>query len=158
MGLQAVADAGLALLLICAANTAAWAVGQLLGERWAAPLDFGLVLRDGQRLFGSHKTWRGVLAGAVACAVLAEALGPGFVLGAGFGAASLLGDALSSAVKRRLHRLPGTEVPGLDQLPEALLPLAAYAPALNLGAVAIAAVALAFTLLDMAAARFRHGP
>jgi len=156
MEAASVANAGVALLLICTANTAAWAAGRLLGSRWAAPLDFGVVLKDGQRLFGSHKTWRGMLAAALASGGLAAALGPGFLLGAAFGAASMAGDALSSTLKRRLRREPGTEVPLLDQVPEAMLPLALFGPALGLGFLAMAGVTVAFTLLDLAATGFRH--
>lgn len=147
---------GLALLLVVVANTAAWTAGRLLRDRWSAPLDFGLVLKDGQRLFGSHKTWRGVLTGAAACGLTAEFAGWDFLAGAGFGAASLVGDALSSSVKRRLGLRPGAEVPGLDQIPEALLPLAVFGPALDLGVGAMAAVALVFTVLDIAATGIRH--
>ena len=156
MEAQGVADAGVALLLLCTANTAAWAAGRMLGERWAAPLDSGMVLKDGQRLFGSHKTWRGLIAGAAASGWLAAALGLGFLLGAAFGATSMAGDALSSTIKRRLRREPGAEVPLLDQVPEAMLPLALFGPALGLGFLAMAGVTLAFTLLDVAATGFRH--
>jgi len=156
MEAQGVADAGVALLLLCTANTAAWAAGRIFGKRWAAPLDFGMVLKDGQRLFGSHKTWRGLIAGAAASGWLAAALGPGFLLGAAFGATSMAGDALSSTIKRRLRREPGAEVPLLDQVPEAMLPLALFGPALGLGFLAMAGVTLAFTLLDVAATGFRH--
>lgn len=153
---QAVAAAGVALLLLCAANTAAWATGRLLGSHWAAPLDFGLVLKDGQRLFGSHKTWRGLIAGAAAAGLLAAALGQSLLLGAAFGATSMAGDALSSTIKRRLRREPGTEVPLLDQVPEAMLPLAVFGPSLGLGFLAMVGVTLAFTLLDIAVTGFRH--
>jgi CDP-2,3-bis-(O-geranylgeranyl)-sn-glycerol synthase len=153
---QAVATAGAVLLLLCAANTAAWAAGRLLGRRWAAPLDFGLVLKDGQRLFGSHKTWRGLIAGAAAAGVLAAALGQSLLLGAAFGATSMAGDALSSTIKRRLRREPGTEVPLLDQVPEAMLPLAVFGPSLGLGFLAMVGVTFAFTLLDIAVTGFRH--
>lgn len=151
-----VAAAGVALLLVCAANTAAWAAGRLFRGRWAAPLDFGLVLGDGQRLFGSHKTWRGLVAGAAACGLLAAALGPGFATGAAFGATSMAGDALSSTLKRRLRREPGTEVPLLDQVPEAMLPLAVFGPSMGLGFLAMVGVTFAFTLLDVAVTGFRH--
>lgn len=157
MDAQAVADAGVALLLLCTANTAAWAAGRIFGKRWSAPLDFGLVLKDGQRLFGNHKTVRGLIAGAAASGLLAAALGPGFLLGTAFGATSMAGDALSSTIKRRLHREPGTEVPLLDQVPEAMLPLALFGPALGLGFLAMVGVTLAFTLLDVAVTGFRHG-
>ena len=68
----------------------------------------------------------------------------------------MAGDALSSTIKQRLRREPGAEVPLLDQVPEAMLPLALFGPALGLGFLAMAGVTLAFTLLDVAATGFRH--
>lgn len=156
MEVQELWEAGVALLLLCAANAAAWAMGRICGKRWAAPLDFGVVLNDGQRLLGSHKTWRGLLAGTTASGILATILGPGFLLGAAFGATSMAGDALSSTIKRRLRRDPGTELPLLDQVPEAMLPLAVFGPALGLDFLAMVGVTLAFTMLDIAATGFRH--
>ena len=114
-------------LLIAVANSVPWALGRVFGDRWAAPLDFGVMLRDGERLFGAHKTWRGLIAGVLACAAVSEALASGYLLGMGVGAIALLADALSSAAKRRLRRAPGSEIPGLDQLPESVLPLAVFA-------------------------------
>jgi CDP-2,3-bis-(O-geranylgeranyl)-sn-glycerol synthase len=149
-------NSGRALLLIVLANTSAWVCGRALRGHWAAPLDFGWVLRDGSRLFGSHKTWPGLVAGVLASALGGQLSGLTWMVGAGIGAASLLGDAISSGVKRRLELPPGTEVPGLDQLPEALLPLVIFAPALGLGVAEVAAVAAAFLALDLLVARFRH--
>jgi CDP-2,3-bis-(O-geranylgeranyl)-sn-glycerol synthase len=128
----------------------------MLGRRLAAPLDFGLELPDGKRLFGAHKTWRGLAAGIFACALAAPLVGLDVASGAAFGAAALLGDALSSAIKRRLALEPGAEVLGLDQLPEALLPLVLFAEPLRIGAVEIAVVALAFMGLDLLAAPLRR--
>jgi CDP-2,3-bis-(O-geranylgeranyl)-sn-glycerol synthase len=145
-----------AFFLLLIANSAPWAAHRVLGGRWATPLDFGWVLPDGKRLFGSHKTWRGLVAGAVACMAAAEMLGLSWAMGGGFGVVALLGDALSSAIKRRLALAPGAEVPGLDQLPEALLPLIAFAAALNIGAAEIGAVALGFMILDLSVVRLRH--
>ena len=124
---------------------------------WTAPLDCGLRFRDGRRLLGDHKTWKGLLAGALGCGLTAMLTGPGFAVGAGFGALSLAGDALSSAVKRRLALTPGTEIPLLDQLPEALLPSMVLAGALRLGAAEILASALAFLVLDLLVTRIRQG-
>jgi CDP-archaeol synthase len=143
------------LLLLILANSAAWAAGRLLGRRWALPLDLGCTLWDGRRLFGNHKTWRGLIAGVALCASAAHLLGLPWSAGAGFGAMSLLGDALSSAIKRRLALTPGSNVPGLDQLPEALLPLIVYARPLQLGAVQVALVALIFTALNLLVAGWR---
>jgi CDP-2,3-bis-(O-geranylgeranyl)-sn-glycerol synthase len=145
------------LLLVIMANLAPWLAGRLLRDRWAAPLDGGLVLADGERLLGAHKTWRGAVAGIGTCAAVAMALGYGWQLGAAFGLLSLAGDALSSAVKRRLRRRPGTEVPGLDQLPEALLPSLVLARPLGLGPDGAAAVAAVFFVLNVAFTRVRQG-
>ena len=151
-----VAGAARALFLVCLASAAAWAASVILRRRLGAPLDLGLELPDGRPLFGSHKTWRGVAAAILACALAAPFLQLEVATAAGFGAAAMLGDALSSAIKRRLALEPGAEVLGLDQLPEALLPLVLFAEPLRIGAVEIAVVALAFVGLDLLAAPLRR--
>ncbi len=151
-----VAAAGRALLLTIVANVLPWLSSRLLPRWWTAPLDGGLRLKDGRRLLGAHKTWKGLLAGTLGCGLAGLLAGPGFAVGAAFGALSLAGDALSSLAKRRLDVAPGTEIPGLDQLPEALLPAVVLAGALRLGATEILASALAFLVLDLLATRVRH--
>jgi hypothetical protein len=148
--------AACALLLVITANAAPWLVGHLLGTRWATPLDFGIRLRDGRLLLGPHKTWRGLVSGALACGVMAQLTGSGFMLGVIFGVLALVGDALSSAAKRRIGFPSGREVPLLDQLPEALLPLIVLAAPLGLSAASIGAVVIAFVLLDVITTRIRH--
>ena len=145
-----------ALLLVSVANMAPWASGRLLRGRWNWPLDGGITLPDGRRLLGDHKTWRGLVAGEAACALTARLCGYSFALGLEFATLSLAADAASSCVKRRLNLSPGAEVPGLDQIPEALVPLCWLAGSLGIsfyGAVAIAAI---FLCMDMAARPFRH--
>jgi hypothetical protein len=150
-------SAGLrALLLLVTANSLPWMLARLLGARFRLPLDFGLTLPDGRAVFGSHKTWRGLLASLLGCAAVAELCGLHWQLGVQFAALSLTGDALSSAVKRRLAVAPGKEVLGLDQLPEALLPLILLRAPLGVGWTDIAAVTLAFGILDLLSARLRH--
>lgn len=144
------------LVLVMTANSAAWAAGRLLGTRCAAPLDFGRVQADGARLLGSHKTWRGLLAAALATGLAALLLQRGFALGSAFGALALAGDAASSYVKRRLRLAPGSEVPGLDQLPEALLPLLILQRPLGLGVPGCLLVAAVFGVFDIAVQRLRH--
>jgi len=144
------------LLLIVIANAAAWATARVLGDEWAAPLDFGITLRDGTRLLGDHKTWRGLVGGAIACGFVTENLQLGLLRGVVFGTLAMLGDAASSFVKRRLRLGPGAEVPGLDQLPEALLPLLVLQRPLGLGLMECLAIAVAFALLDLAAVKLRR--
>jgi hypothetical protein len=145
-----------ALALLIAANAAPVVVAKLARDRWAGPLDFGWVLPDKERLFGSHKTWRGLLVGIAACVGVALLFDVRPVVAAGFAGASLLADAMSSAVKRRMHFKPGTEYVGLDQAAEALVPLVLFAGPLALAWGEVALVAVMFTLLDVATAQLRH--
>ena len=145
-----------ALALLAAANAIPVIIGKLSNDRWALPLDFGYVLPDGERLFGSHKTWRGLVSGIVAGTVVAELMRIPLWVGAGFAMASLAADALSSAVKRRMKIEPGTESMGLDQLGEALLPLVLFANVISLDGAEIVVVTVAFCVLDIAFTRLRH--
>jgi len=144
-----------ALGLLIAANSTPVIVARLMGVRFSAPLDAHVVLRDGRPLFGSHKTWRGLLAGVVASALLGAGLGAGVLVGAAFGSLSLAGDLCSSFVKRRLGRQSGEWSPFLDQLPEALLPLLVFSGILGLDPVTIVGTTLAFTVLDLIVTKMR---
>jgi CDP-2,3-bis-(O-geranylgeranyl)-sn-glycerol synthase len=147
------------LLLLGVANSAPIAARRLLGDRWAAPLDGGLNFVDGRPLLGPGKTIRGVAAAVVATALASWALGMPPQVGALLGAVSMAGDALASFVKRRLGVAPSGRATGLDQVPESLLPLLAVQGMLDLSAVQILAVTIAFFILEIPLARwaFRLG-
>jgi CDP-2,3-bis-(O-geranylgeranyl)-sn-glycerol synthase len=68
----------------------------------------------------------------------------------------MLGDALSSALKRRRGREAGEDDPGLDQLPEALVPLVALRGPLALGWKEIVLVTAVFAILNLISLRVRH--
>jgi len=85
------------------------------------PVDLGRTLPDGARVFGSHKTFRGLISGV--CVGLIIGLVGSFLfsvnlliiaLAASTGA--LLGDLAGAFLKRRLKIEPGGALPGLDQL------------------------------------------
>ncbi|MFO7787809.1 MAG: CDP-archaeol synthase [Halospina sp.] len=107
--------------LLIVANGAPLVLSRILGTR-GAPVDGRLRLPDGRRLFGASKTWRGLVVAIAATAVIAWLFRLGFVFGAVFGAAAMLGDLASSFTKRRLGLGAGDRALGLDQLPEGLLP------------------------------------
>lgn len=140
------------LLLLAVANNAPIGIALLLARRGAWPLDFGLHFVDGRPLLGPSKTWRGVLAAIVLCALVAPLLGFAVQTGAWIGALSMLGDALASFAKRRLGIEPSGQAFGLDQVPEALLPLWLMAGALDLSPAVVVGVTVAFTLLETPAA------
>lgn len=145
-----------ALLLVIVANVAPWAAGRFLPNRWQAALDGGAKLPDGSRVLGDHKTWPGLVIGILTCGLVARLLRYPLFVGITFGALSLAADAMSSFAKRRLRLRPGVEVPGVDQLPEALVPLLVLSRPLALRPVESVAIAFAFLFLDLAAMRLRH--
>ncbi len=95
-------------------------------KRWNAPLDFGKSYH-GKRIFGDHKTWRGLLSGVIVAGLVAAAEADlayyvlnedrlWFILAGmlmGFGA--LMGDAIKSFFKRRVGIAPGQSWFPFDQ-------------------------------------------
>lgn len=110
-------------VMLVLANGAPVVAAGLLKSRWSAPVDGGRLWSDGRPLFGESKTWRGVVSGALSCALFAWVTGQGFVFGFLFGLLGLAGDILSSFIKRRLGMASSARAVGLDQIPEALLPM-----------------------------------
>jgi CDP-2,3-bis-(O-geranylgeranyl)-sn-glycerol synthase len=135
------------MVLLGVANGAPIIATKLLGARLAAPLDGGVRLHDGAPLFGASKTVRGVVASVGCTALVAPMLGFDWEVGAGFAAASLAGDLLSSFLKRRLKLEPHAEAFGMDQVPEALLPLLLFKTRLGLTPLEVAVLVAAFVLL-----------
>ena len=133
-----------AILFLALANGTPVLAKRALGQSGAWPVDGGLLLRDGRRLLGRSKTWRGVVLGCVAPALAAPWLGLSWQVGALFGAAAMAGDLLSSFVKRRVGVAASGRAPALDQLPEALLPLVVCRQALGLDLLGVLVVAALF--------------
>jgi CDP-2,3-bis-(O-geranylgeranyl)-sn-glycerol synthase len=68
----------------------------------------------------------------------------------------MCGDMASSFIKRRLRLPPHAQAFGLDQIPEALLPLLVLRARLDLDASGIAAIVLAFILLEIGLSRLLY--
>jgi CDP-2,3-bis-(O-geranylgeranyl)-sn-glycerol synthase len=128
---------------------------------WSLPVDLGYSL-GGKRVFGSHKTWRGMVAGALAGSlvflvqqrvidavpvlqVVLSDLGRGQfspLFGAWIGLGALCGDLVKSLAKRRLAIPPGRSWFPFDQIDWLLGALAFAAPFLPLSAGTVLAVLL----------------
>jgi CDP-2,3-bis-(O-geranylgeranyl)-sn-glycerol synthase len=150
---------GLRLLaLLAVANSAPIIAKRWLGARFAWPLDGGLRFPlDGRPLLGPSKTVRGLLAAVLATALGALLLGLPMATGALLGAGAMAGDALSSFVKRRLGVPSSGKATGLDQIPEALLPLLMLRSAgLALPLWLAGLITLVFFLAEMPLARLFH--
>ena len=144
------------LLLLGLANTAPLVAKRWLSTRWAAPLDGGMKFFDGRPLLGSSKTIRGLVAAVGAATFGAPLLGVPATVGALLGCGAILGDALSSFIKRRMGAAPSSRATGLDQIPEALVPLLALQGLLGLTLVQVAAITLAFFVLEIPLAWWSH--
>ena len=134
------------LLLILIANGTPVIAAAACGAWCAWPLDGGRVLADGRRLLGEAKTWRGVALAPLAAGLGAVLLGWPAMVGIIIGIAAMLGDLLSSFVKRRLGVPTSGMALGLDQIPEALLPLLVVADQFALSWPAIVATVAGFTI------------
>ena len=120
------------LLVLTFANGVPVIAKKLFGERLARPIDGGRLLWDGQPLFGRSKTYRGVVLAIGASTVGSPFVGLDLKTGALIGFVAMAGDLLSSFLKRRLRLASSAEAPGLDQVPESLLPLLAVRNLLGL--------------------------
>ncbi|MBS0640376.1 MAG: CDP-archaeol synthase [Proteobacteria bacterium] len=141
------------LAVIVIANGVPVLARKFLRDRYGWPLDGGLVLSDGHRLFGRSKTVRGIVLSIVAGIVLAPLFGLGADLGAGIAACAMAGDLFSSFCKRRLGMESSSQALGLDQVPESLLPLLWSAPVLGFGAADILLGVVVFLVGELAISR-----
>jgi CDP-2,3-bis-(O-geranylgeranyl)-sn-glycerol synthase len=141
------------LLLLGIANGTPIIAKKLLKDRLAAPLDAGLRFPDGYPVFGKSKTVRGVLIAVGCTAIAAPLVGLSLATGAALGAASMAGDLLSSFVKRRLGLPPHAQAFGLDQIPEALLPLLLLRAQFGLSAQDIGLLVVAFVVIEIVLSR-----
>ena len=137
------------LCLLGAANGAPVVAAKLLGARFGRALDGGWRFVDGRPLFGPSKTWRGLVVAVAGGAVVAVPLGWSWQLGAGVALAAMAGDLISSFIKRRLGLPSSSMCLGLDQVPEALLPLLLLWPVLGMTPVAAVVIVAAFFVAEL---------
>lgn len=136
-------------VMLVLANGTPVLAARLFGRRWSAPVDGGRRWRDGAPLLGKSKTWRGVVSGALACCLFAWITGMGALFGLVFGALGLVGDIISSFIKRRAGLASSARAVGLDQVPEALLPMILAWLWLGLDWFVVVAVVVLFTLVNI---------
>ncbi len=139
--------------LITLANSMPVVAKNILGDRFAWPLDFGTVLRDGHWLFGTSKTIRGVLLGVFVCLLVAPLIGVAGWIGLMTGALAMAGDLFSSFIKRRMNRPPSSQALGLDQIPESLFPLLACMSPLGLTLTDVLVGTVIFTVGELLLSR-----
>ena len=132
------------LILLALSNGAPVIARIILEDRFAWPIDAGVRLFDGQPLFGSSKTIRGLAFSIMFTTLGASLMALGWKIGFVVGSASMAGDLFSSFIKRRFKMPASSRAVGLDQIPESLFPLLACQQMLDLGIKDILAVVLIF--------------
>jgi CDP-diglyceride synthetase len=137
-----------ALVLLIAANGAPVITGKVLGNRLARPIDNGLKLGDGYRLFGNSKTWRGFFSAVLVTTAVAILYGLEPFTGGMFGVLTVLGDLLASFIKRRLGNVESSRARGLDTVPESLLPVLLLKDMLGLSLIEIVLIVGLFFLCE----------
>lgn len=138
------------LLLLVVTSNGAPIVGNIVfKQRYIWPLDFGLKMGDGHRIFGGHKTFRGIILAVLCTTSFAWLLGLGLSTGAAIALAAMTGDLTASFIKRRLGIIPGGMFIGLDQIPEALFPLAVIGPTYGLSWTLIIILSLIFLIFEL---------
>ncbi|MGM0772442.1 CDP-archaeol synthase [Marinobacter sp.] len=136
-------------VMLVLANGAPVVAALMLGERWSAAVDGGRQWRDGRPVLGKSKTWRGVVSGVLACGLFSLITGQGFLFGLLFGLLGLVGDMVSSFIKRRAGLASSARAIGLDQIPEALLPMVMAWYWLELSWFVVAGVVVLFTVSNI---------
>jgi CDP-archaeol synthase len=134
------------IVLLILANSSPLLAKKILGDRFSHPIDAGVVLSDGQPLFGRSKTIRGILSSVAVTSIGSELIGPGFGIGALVATTAMAGDLISSFIKRRLGFETSSRATGLDQIPEALLPLLACESFLPLSALDMGVILVIFVI------------
>lgn len=144
------------LIVLFAVNGAPIIASRILGARFAKPLDGGAHAWDGRRWLGRTKTWRGLMAALIAGVLCTWIVGWGAGIGVAIALTAMAGDAVSSFVKRRLGRPPSTQFPGLDQIPESLLPAWVIGPSLGMSTEEILVTVAAFSILEIPLSRLLY--
>ncbi len=137
------------LLLIIIANGAPILIRLLLNNGFKLAVDFGQKLPDNKRIFGPSKTWRGIFAALLATTVAAWLLGYSADTGLLVAFYAVVGDLLSSFIKRRLAMPASSMAPLLDQVPESLLPAFMMKQVFNLDIFSVMLLVLIFIITEL---------
>jgi CDP-2,3-bis-(O-geranylgeranyl)-sn-glycerol synthase len=127
------------LVLLTVANGTPVIAMDILGDRFALPIDGGAKFIDGRPILGSSKTIRGIFLSILMTSAFGLVVGLDWKIGALVASVAMAGDLFSSFLKRRMNLPARGKATGLDQVPESLFPLLACRSALPLTALDILA-------------------
>ena len=137
------------LLLIIIANGAPIITRQCLNDRFSQAVDLGHALADNNRIFGPSKTWRGIFSSLLATPVVAVLLGYSIETGLMIAVYAVIGDLISSFIKRRLSMTASSMAPLLDQVPESFIPAFMMRQTFNLDILSVILLVLIFIIFEL---------
>ncbi|SFM45801.1 CDP-archaeol synthase [Thermodesulforhabdus norvegica] len=124
------------------------------GSKYDAPLDGGRKFWDGRPLLGPHKTIRGVLGGVVTGVFISPFFGWGILEGTALAILSMLGDLITSFIKRRANLPSGSVVIGGDQFLECVMPALFWKYKMNISLFYFVIAVTAFSSIAYAGSIF----
>ena len=137
------------VLLIIIANGAPILIRVLLKNSFNLAVDFGHRLPDNNPIFGPSKTWRGIFAALIATSTAAWLLGYSPEIGFLVAVYAVLGDLLSSFIKRRLAMKPSSQALLLDQVPESFFPAIMTMQVFKLNIFSVMLLVLIFIIIEL---------
>jgi len=143
-------------LMIVIANGAPIVARKVLGESALISIDGNHVFFDEKPIFGSSKTWRGLIASVLLTGLFSLLLGYEVIIGVYVALAAMLGDLMSSFIKRRLNMPPSSMAPLLDQVPESLFPILLMKPYFDLQAQDVVLVVTSFIVFELLLSRWLY--
>ena len=115
---------------------------------WEMPIDGGALFIDGRPILGTSKTYRGLACSLVGTLLAGALMGLSWKISLIVSALAMVGDCLSSFVKRRFGYPSGAKALGLDQIPESLLPMLAMWNVLNLSVLGLGLTVVIFVFAE----------
>jgi len=137
------------LLLIIIANGAPIITRQWLNGRFSHAVDLDHDLADNNRIFGPSKTWRGIVSSLLVTPVVAVLLGYSIETGLMVAVYAVIGDLISSFIKRRFSMTASSMAPLLDQVPESFIPAFMLRQTFNLDILSVIWLVLIFIITEL---------
>lgn len=144
------------LFLIIVANGSPIMGRWIFNGYWEMPIDGGAVFIDGRPILGTSKTYRGLACSLVGTLLAGALVGLSWKISLIVSALAMVGDCLSSFVKRRLGYPSGAKALGLDQIPESLLPMLGMWNVLNLSVLGLGLTVVIFVFADLVLSPIGH--
>ena len=137
------------LFLIIVANGSPIIGRWIMNGFWEMPIDGGALFIDGRPILGTSKTYRGLACSLVGTLLAGALMGLSWKISLVVSALAMVGDFLSSFVKRRFGYASGAKALGLDQIPESLFPMLGMWNVLNLSVLGLGLTVVIFVVAEL---------